>query len=184
MHLEFDGEHYQKTYEHTFLPPSDSNSIVQELFKLCVPVSILENELQPLYQFADGIHLFHSESERDDSGRYFIPPVDLYPLARLAAETAYMQSHALDETDSLDIDPPIYSGGLVIGEASCTGNPFVLIRWGGLAGKVVYADHGPDINDWAANPFAQSLTHLLRQVALPPHPALCHLCGADRIWFK
>ncbi len=185
MHVEINGEHHQKTYEHTFSPPSDSERIVGELLgKLQVPFPIIENELQPLYQIANGMKLFHSESDNVESGRYFIPPVELYPLERLAAETAYMQSLVYHEMNMMEEDePPIYSGGMVIGEAPGTGNPFVLVRWGGLAGKIVYADHDPDENEWSANPFAQSTHDLLKQIALPPHPALCHLCGADKIWF-
>ncbi len=184
MHLEIDGKHYQKTYKHEFFPPPNSADLYLELgARLCVRDPIYKQGLEPLYQYSNGMKLFHSESENDDSGSYFIPPVEFYPLERIAAETAYMQSRALDEMDLLEYDPPIYLGGLVIGEASNTGNPFVLVRWGELAGKIVYADHDPDENDWQANPFAESLPDLLRQIALPPHTALCNLCGADRIWF-
>lgn len=182
MHLEFDGVHYQKTYQHTFLPPQEKNRIVLELMALCVPLAIQDDELAPLFQFANGISLFHSESENDDTGELFIPPVDFFPLERLAAETAYMQSRAFEAVDNGD-DPQVYANALAIGEATGAGGPFAVIRWGHIAGQVFYVDHDPDTNDWLNNPFANSLTDLLRQIALPPHAALCHLCGADRIWF-
>ena len=184
MHLEIDGKRYKKTCQYTFSPGLDSKSITGELLdNLSVPLAILDEEYQALYQFSNGMKLFHSETENDDSGKYFIPSVVIYPLDRLALETECMQSRVLEAMDVGD-ESPIYFEGLVIGEAAGTGNPFVVIRSGALAGKIVYADHDPDINNWHDKPFAESLTAFLSQIAIPPHAGLCHLYGADRIWFE
>ena len=184
MHLEIGGERYQKTFRHTFSAGIDAQQVTAELLgNLCVPLAIVEKQCQPLYQFANGMRLFHSETDKDDSGKYFIPSLTFYPLEQLASKTAYMQSQVFQATHRGE-DSPIYSEGLVVGEAMGTGNPLVLVRWGALAGKLAYADQDPDDGNWQDKPFAQSLADLLTQIALPPYAGLCNLCGAEKIWFE
>ncbi|MFZ6757923.1 hypothetical protein ACO0K9_12000 [Undibacterium sp. Ji50W] len=183
MHLELHGAHYSKTYRHTLSLPANSATVSRELSDdLYVPHDILELELQPFYQFANGIKLFHNETDNDDSGKYFIPSIEFYPLERLANETATLRSSVMSMVN-MGGEMPIYADGIAIGEAVATGNYFVLIRAGSLAGKIVYADQDPDINYWCGKPFADSLTHLISLIATPPHTGLDRICGASRIWF-
>jgi hypothetical protein len=179
MHLEFEGNNFRKNFKHSFSPPASESAVVLELLGgLCVD----NDELMSLYKEANGMHLFFSRTNNVRSGEYFIPSVRIYPFQKLAAQTAYMQA-AADEEEESNEERPAYSGGLVFGEAVGTGNCFVLMRRGPLAGKVMNVDHDPDVYEWHINPFAESLTHFLEKFSHPPYIGLCHLCGADRIWF-
>ncbi|MBI1889419.1 MAG: SMI1/KNR4 family protein [Burkholderiales bacterium] len=182
MYLEFDGKTYKKTYKHTFSPGLNKNDVVQELLRLWVPLDILEEGWQDLYQISNGIKLFHSESEDVDTGEYFIPSIELHPLGRLAAETGYMQSEVFQEIEDGD-DPPVYSKGVAIGEACGTGNRFILNRWGELSGNIIYADHDPDINEWHTKAFSSSLVDFLEQLSSDPFSTLSRISGADKVWF-
>lgn len=179
MHLEFDGQPYQKTCSHVFAPPAPADVVTQELLALCVPLDALA-QWQALYAVTNGVLLFSSPGNNVDMGEYFIPPIQLHPYERLAAETAYMHAQVCESANTGDEEPP-WSRGLVMGEAVGTGNPLVLLRWGERAGQILYADHDsagePGAVGWA------SLTDLLASLAEPPHTAISQLCGADRVWF-
>ena len=173
MRAPADGKTFTAMVNHQFLPALARNAAVLELGQLGVD----EPQLEDLYESTDGCRLFQCEIDG-----YFLPPVSIFPLNAIAAQTAYMQASADDEED-MSGERPLHSGGMVFADAEGTGNAFVLMKRGDLKGMVVYTDHDPDVNEWHLKAFASSPLNLLQQLVLPPHQGLCRLWGADKISF-
>ena len=160
----------EKTFTHEFSPPADPNSAA----KILDFFGVEDKAFLEFYSYSNGVRLFHNETENDDTGKYFLPAVSLFPIDRLNIETDSFKQwfEHVDEHDR-----PIYATGLVIGEPTETGNHFVLILSGDLKGKIFFHDH--DDCDWDDKPFAESLYDFLESLTYPPFKVLQQLHGTD-----
>ncbi len=132
-----------------------------------------------MYTRSNGLKLFFSSSDNTDDKVYFIPPVTIFPIEKIALKTAQFREELEDIPPE---DMPKYADGVVFGEAAGTGNFFAVMPNGPFEGQIFYCDHDPDENDWPNRPFAISLKDFLRRVVEPPFTVISDICGADRAW--